>query len=111
MQKQPFIVLDGKECGTMFVLAIVVQLLLIYASPELVMFAEKIGRRLKLNLGVAALALTLAAYAYFWLNFWPMMNSLGVNLTLGTCQIGSLYVAVACLRKLHESDDKSPIAL
>lgn len=94
----------------MFVLAIMVQLLLIYASPELVMLAEKIGRRLKLNLGVAALALTLAAYAYFWLRFEPLMNNLGVNLTLGACQLGSLYVAVACLRKLHESDDKSSIA-
>lgn len=104
-------ILDGKECGTMFVFAIMVQLLLIYASPELVMLAEKISRHLKLNLGVATLALTLVAYVYFWAQYGPLMNSLGVNLALVSCQLGSLYVAVACLRKLHESDDKSSIAL
>lgn len=94
----------------MFVLAIMVQLLLIYASPELVMLAEKIGRSLKLNLGVAALALTLAAYVHFWLKFWPMMNSLGVNLTLMLFQASSLYVAFYS-HKLHESDDKSSISI
>ena len=108
MQKQLFIVLDGKECGTMFVLAIMVQLLLIYASPELVMLAEKIGRRLsryKLNLGLAALVLILAAYIYFWAQFGAQMNSLGVNLALMLSQTGSLYVAFYSYR-LRE-DDKS----
>lgn len=99
----------------MFVLAITVQLSLICLSSQLVSLAEKIDHLFnkgdKLNLGLAALVLILAEYSYFWAQYGPMMNSLGVNLTLGTCQIGSLYVAVACLRKLHESDDKSPIAL
>ena len=99
---------ERKE-NAMFVIAIMVQLLLICASPELVMLAEKIGCRIsdKLNLGVAALALLLAACVYFWAQFGAQMNSLGVNLALGSFQLGSLYVAVACLRKLHESDDKS----
>ena len=93
----------------MFVLAIMVQLLLIYASPELVMLAEKIGRSLKLNLGVAALAFILVTYAYFWAQFGAQMNSLGVNLALMLSQAGSLYVAFYSYR-LRE-DDKSSIAL
>ena len=93
----------------MFVLAIMVQLLLICLSPELTALAEKTGRRIsrdKLNLGLAALVLILAAYAYFWLRFWPTMDSLGVNLVLGLLQIGSLYVTSFYLRKMRE-DDKS----
>ena len=109
-QKQPFIVLDGKECGTMFVLAIMVQLLLICLSSQLVSLAEKIDHLFnkgdKLNLGLAALVLILAVYIYFWAQFGAQMNSLGVNLALGLFQVGSLYVAVACLRKMRE-DDKS----
>ena len=101
---------ERKE-NAMFVLAITVQLLLICLSSQLVSLAEKIDRLFrkgdKLNLGLAALVLILATYVCFW----AQMNSLGVNLVLGSCQIGSLYVAVACLRKLHESDDKSSIAL
>ncbi len=105
MQKQPFIVLDGKECGTMFVLAIMVQLLLICLSSEITALAEKADHSLskdKLNLGLATLVLILAVYSYFWLRFWPMMNSLGVNLVLGALQAASLYVASYYLRKLHE---------
>ncbi len=116
MQKQPLTALDRKERSTMsnsslFAFAIMGQMLLVWLSPELVSIAEKIDRRFnkgdKLNLGLAALVLILAAYVYFWLRFWPIMNSLGVNLALGSFQLGSLYVAAACLRKLHESDDKS----
>ncbi len=91
--------------NSLFTLVIVVQLLLICASPELVMFAEKIGRHIssdKLNLGLAALVLILAAYIYFWAQFGAQMNSLGVNLALMLSQTGSLYVASCCLRKLHE---------
>lgn len=95
----------------MFVLAITVQLLLICLSSQLVSLAEKIDHRFnkgdKLNLGLAALVLILATYVCFWAQYGPLMNSLGVNLALGSCQLGSLYVAVACLRKLHESDEKS----
>ena len=95
----------------MFVLAIMVQLLLICLSSQLVSLAEKIDHLFnkgdKLNLGLAALVLILAAYSYFWAQYGPLMNSLGVNLTLMLLQLGSLYVAAACLRKLHESDDKS----
>lgn len=95
----------------MFVLAIMVQLLLICLSSQLVSLAEKIDHLFrkgdKLNLGLAALVLILAEYSYFWAQYGPMMNSLGVNLTLGALQLGGLYVAIACLRKLHESDDKS----
>mgnify|MGYP000902256128 FL=1 len=93
----------------MFVLAIIVQLLLICLSPELAVLAEKTGRRIsrdKLNLGLAALVLILAAYAYFWLRFWPTMDSLGVNLVLGLLQVGSLYITSFYLRKMRE-DDKS----
>ncbi len=88
--------------SSLFALAIMAQALLICTSPELVMLAEKIGRRLKLNLGVAALALTLVAHVYFWLRFGPMMNNPYVNLTLMLFQSSSLYVASFCLRKLHE---------
>lgn len=99
----------------MFVLAIMVQLLLICLSSQLVSLAEKIDHLFnkgdKLNLGLAALVLILAEYSYFWAQYGPMMNSLGVNLTLGALQLGSLYVAVAYLRKLHESDDKSSISI
>ena len=81
----------------------------------LIALAEKIDHLFrkgdKLNLGLAALVLILAEYSYFWAQYGPMMNSLGVNLTLGALQLGSLYVAVACLRKLHESDDKSSISI
>lgn len=97
----------------MFVLAIMVQLLLICLSPELTVLAEKADRSLskdKLNLGLAALVLILAAYAYFWLAFWPTMDSLGVNLVLGLLQVGSLYVASFYLRKMRE-DDKSSISI
>ena len=101
--------------GSLFTLAIMVQMLLIWLSPELVSLVEKIDHLFnkgdKLNLGLAALVLILAEYSYFWAQYGPLMNSLGVNLALGSCQLGSLYVAVACLRKLHESDDKSSIAL
>jgi hypothetical protein len=96
--------------GSLFTLAIMVQMLLIWLSPELVSLAEKIDRRFnkgdKLNLGLAALVLILAVYIYFWAQFGAQMNSLGVNLALGLFQVGSLYVAVACLRKMRE-DDKS----
>ena len=99
----------------MFVLAIMVQLSLICLSSQLVSLAEKIDHLFnkgdKLNLGLAALVLILAEYSYFWAQYGPMMNSLGVNLTLGALQLGSLYVAAACLRKLHESDDKSSISI
>ena len=97
----------------MFVLAIMVQLLLICLSPELTVLAEKAGRHISRDkhLGLAALVLILAEYSYFWAQYGPMMNSLGVNLTLGALQLGSLYVAAACLRKLHESDDKSSISI
>ena len=94
--------------NSLFTLVIVVQLLLICASPELVMFAEKIGRHIssyKLNLGLAALVLILAAYIYFWAQFGAQMNSLGVNLALMLSQTGSLYVAFYSYR-LRE-DDKS----
>lgn len=91
--------------GSLFTLAIVVQMLLIWLSPELVSLAEKIDRRFnkgdKLNLGLATLVLILAAYAYFWARSWPMMNSLGVNLTLMLFQASSLYVAFYS-HKLHE---------
>ena len=92
----------------MFVLAIMVQLLLICLSPELTALTEKAGRRIsyKLNLGVASLAFTLVTYAYFWLRFWQTMDSLGVNLVLGLLQVGSLYVTSFYLRKMRE-DDKS----
>lgn len=94
---------ERKE-NAMFVLAIMVQLLLICLSPELAVLAEKIGRRIsdKLNLGVASLAFILVTYAYFWLRFLPTMNSLGVNLTIASLQASSLYIASFCLRKLHE---------
>ena len=99
----------------LFAFAVIVQMLLVWLSPELVALAEKADRHFnkgdKLNLGVAALALLLAAYIYFWAQFGAQMNSLGVNLALGSFQLGSLYVAVACLRKLHESDDKSSISI
>lgn len=105
---------ERKE-NAMFVLAITVQLSLICLSSQLVSLAEKIDHLFnkgdKLNLGLAALVLILATYVCFWAQYGPQMNSLGVNLVLGSCQLGSLYVAVACLRKLHESDDKSSIAL
>ena len=105
---------ERKE-NAMFVLAITVQLLLICLSSQLVSLAEKIdclfNKGNKLNLGLAALVLILAAYVCFWAQFGAQMNSLGVNLVLGACQIGSLYVAIACLCKLHESDDKSLIDL
>ena len=95
----------------MFVLAITVQLSLICLSSQLVSLAEKIDHLFnkgdKLNLGLAALVLISATYVCFWAQYGPLMNSLGVNLALGSCQLGSLYVAVACLRKLHESDEKS----
>ncbi len=92
----------------MFVLAIMVQLLLICLSPELTVLAEKAGRHIsyKLNLGVASLAFILVTYAYFWLRFWQTMDSLGVNLVLGLLQVGSLYVTSFYLRKMRE-DDKS----
>ena len=54
----------------MFVLAIMVQLLLICLSSQLVSLAEKIDHLFrkgdKLNLGLAALVLILAEYSYFW---------------------------------------------
>ena len=90
----------------MFVLAIMVQLLLICLSYQLVSLAEKIDRRFnkgdKLNLGLAALVLILAEYSYFWAQYEPMMNSLGVNLVLGALQAASLYVASYYLQKMHE---------
>ena len=95
--------------SSLFAFAVMVQLLLVSVSPELVVITEKAGRRLskdKLNLGLAALVLILAAYAYFWLRFWPTMDSLGVNLVLGLLQVGSLYVTSFYLRKMRE-DDKS----
>lgn len=94
--------------NSLFALAIVVQLLLVSVSPELVVITEKAGRSIsdKLNLGVAALAFILVAYAYFWLRFWPTMDSLAVNLALGLLQVGSLYIASFYLRKMRE-DDKS----
>ena len=90
--------------GSLFALAVMAQALLICTSPELVMFAEKAGRRLsdKLNLGVAALAFILVTYTYFWIQFGSSMNNTGVNLTLVLFQTNSLYVASFCLRKLHE---------
>ncbi len=111
-QKQPFIVLDRRSAtmgSSLFALAIMVQLLLIWVSPELAVIAEKAGRRLskdKLNLGIVALVLIFATYAYFWTRFGSSMNNTGVNLTLMLFQTGSLYIASFCLRKLHE-DDKS----
>lgn len=99
--------------GSLFACAVTVQILMICLSSEFVSLAEKADRHFnkgdKLNLGVAALALILATYVYFWLQFGQMMNNLGVNLTLMLLQLGSLYVAAACLRKLHESDDKSTV--
>jgi len=88
----------------MFVLAIMVQLLLICLSPELTVLAEKAGRHISRDkhLGLAALVLILAAYAYFWLAFWPTMNSLSVNLVLGALQAASLYVASYYLQKMRE---------
>ena len=94
--------------GSLFALAVMAQALLICTSPELVMLAEKTGRRIsrdKLNLGLAALVLILAAYIYFWAQFGAQMNSLGVNLALMLSQTGSLYVAFYSYR-LRE-DDKS----
>lgn len=95
--------------GSLFTLAIMVQMLLIWLSPELVSLAEKIDRLFnkgdKLNLGLAALVLILAAYIYFWAQFGAQMNSLGVNLALMLSQTGSLYVAFYSYR-LRE-DDKS----
>ena len=88
----------------MFVLAIMVQLLLICLSSEITALAEKADRSLskdKLNLGLATLVLILAAYSYFWLRFWPMMHSPGVNLVLGLLQLSSLYVAVTFWSKLR----------
>ena len=93
----------------MFVLAITVQLSLICLSSQLVSLAEKIDHLFnkgdKLNLGLAALVIILAEYSYFWAQYGPMMNSLGVNLTLMLSQTGSLYVAFYSYR-LRE-DDKS----
>lgn len=88
----------------MFVLAIMVQLLLICLSPELTVLAEKAGRRLsdKLNLGMATLAFILVMHSYFWIQFGSSMSNTGVNLTLMSLQTSSLYVASFCLRKLHE---------
>ena len=101
-QKQPFIVLDGKECGTMFVLAITVQLSLICLSAEVVTLAEKTGRFInKGNLGVVALVLVAATFACFWIQFGSMMRSPGVNLVLGLLQLSSLYVAVTFWSKLR----------
>ena len=97
---------NSVSSSSLFVLAIIVQMLLICLAPELTALAEKTGRRLKLNLGVAALAFILATYACFWVQFGSLMNSLGVNLTLMLLQAGSLYVACYS-HKLHESDGKS----
>ena len=93
--------------GSLFALAIVVQLLLVSVSPELVVITEKAGRSIsdKLNLGLAALVLILAIYVCFWAQYGPMMNSIGVNLALMLSQTGSLYVAFYSYR-LRE-DDKS----
>ncbi len=108
MQKQSFIVLRKEQrvvsFSDLFAFAVVGQMLLVWLSPELTVITEKTGRRIsdKLNLGIVALAFILVAYAYFWLRFWPTMNSLGVNLTLMAFQTSSLYVASFCLRKLHE---------
>lgn len=102
---------NSVSSSSSFALAVMAQALLICTSPELVMLAEKIDRLFnkgdKLNLGLAALVLISATYVCFWAQYGPLMNSLGINLALGSCQLGSLYVAVACLRKLHESDEKS----
>ena len=64
MQKQPFIVLDGKECGTMFVLAIMVQLLLICLSSEITALAEKADRSLA-KLGPSDLSAYLSCVLLF----------------------------------------------
>ena len=94
--------------SSLFAFAIMSQVLIICLAPELVMLMEKAGRRIssdKLNLGLAALVLILAAYIYFWAQFGAQMNSLGVNLALMLSQTGSLYVAFYSYR-LRE-DDKS----
>ena len=100
-KKQPFIVLDGKECGTMFVLAITVQLSLICLSA-VVTLAEKTGRFInKGNLGVVALVLVAATFACFWIQFGSMMRSPEVNIVLGLLQLSSLYTAVVFWSKLR----------